>query len=249
MKISKLLLLLTIAVFATSCTNSSENSAKNTIAWQGVYSNVLPSTDCDGIQTSIELKSDQTYQMVMKYLGVAEEKILVLDGAFDWEKSGNQIKLNLGTASNEVPTKYLVKNNTLIQLDSKGKEFANSELYSLEKVSSIIGKKWSLVELNGRSIEIDNEFLRQPFFMIDSDYRVSGVGICNNFFGGVTLRSGNAILFSAMGSTMMACLDMADVEYEYLAAFSNVAKYSVTDDELILFSDNGAIVTKFKLTE
>ncbi|MDR2084577.1 MAG: copper resistance protein NlpE N-terminal domain-containing protein [Bacteroidales bacterium] len=246
MKTLKLTLLSVVVMLIASCGNNSTHSVKNTVEWTGTYTNILPCADCSGIQTTIELDNNNMYAMTIKYLG-KESDTYTYKGSFIWNKKGNQIELNFDEKPS-FPNKYIVKENKLIQLDMNGKEITDSNLdYSLEKVSNLLNKKWMLKELNGRKIEIDNEFLKQPYFIINSQYNINGVGICNSFFGSTDIRSGNKIFFSRVASTLMACIDMMDVETEFFNMFSNAVRYSIDNEVLTLYSGNNSNLAEFIL--
>ncbi|MDL2239636.1 copper resistance protein NlpE N-terminal domain-containing protein [Bacteroidales bacterium OttesenSCG-928-K03] len=248
--IKKILLILTVAMSLVACKNSNE-SAKKTVDWAGVYTNILPCADCEGIVTTIELMNDQTYKMFVNYLGENDDVSYSYSGTFNWGKNENQIILKIDNNSHSAPNQYIVKENELIQLDMNDKKITDSNFdYSLEKVSNLIDKKWMLTEMNGKKIEIKNDFLKQPQITINSEYKVNGVGICNNFFGKTYIRSGNKITFPNIASTMMACLQMMDVEQEFFASLDKVEKYSITNNNTLnLYSDNDKLLLTFILNE
>ena len=73
----------------------------------------------------------------------------------------------------------------------------------------ITGKKWKLIELNGKPVA-DKINGKEPFLKLDdNDKRYSASGGCNGIGGSFTLSANNRINFSQGMSTMMACQDMA----------------------------------------
>src|SRR5680860_1196807 len=47
------------------------HTSRNSLDWKGIYTGVLPSDDCEGIDTSISLNKDQTYLLKLRYLGTS----------------------------------------------------------------------------------------------------------------------------------------------------------------------------------
>lgn len=71
------------------------HTSENSLDWEGTYSGVLPCADCDGIDTRIILRKNQTYQLVLRYLGIPEKESqdFISEGEFNWEDNGNNILL------------------------------------------------------------------------------------------------------------------------------------------------------------
>jgi uncharacterized lipoprotein NlpE involved in copper resistance len=88
------------------------------INWVGNYFGTLPCADCPGIETTISLNKDHTYNMKMVYME-RDVKPIEDNGTIAIE-DGNKIIL---TSSEGSKTQYLLGENTLTQLDAEGKEF------------------------------------------------------------------------------------------------------------------------------
>src|SRR5665811_2088212 len=71
------------------------HTSRNSLDWEGTYTGVLPSDDCEGIDTSISLNKDQTYLLKLRYLGTPEKKSkdFFSEGKFTWDENGNNISL------------------------------------------------------------------------------------------------------------------------------------------------------------
>lgn len=71
------------------------HTSENSLDWEGSYSGVLPCADCDGIDTRLILRKDQTYQLVLRYLGTPEKESrdVITEGEFLWEEDGSAILL------------------------------------------------------------------------------------------------------------------------------------------------------------
>ncbi|MFN4763138.1 copper resistance protein NlpE [Gillisia sp. Q332] len=71
------------------------HTSENSLDWEGSYSGVLPCADCEGIDTRLILRKDQTYQLKLRYLGIPEKESqdFISEGKFSWEVDGNNILL------------------------------------------------------------------------------------------------------------------------------------------------------------
>lgn len=239
------------ALFTTSCKTQSQSQSKmadnsqNSLDWNGIYTSIVPCADCEGIQTTLVLKRDNSYELRTKYLGKNTDEIQKI-GTFTWNKQGNGIILS-GIEPNVASTQYLVGENKLIQLDINGKRLEpNVEPnYTLVKVSDVVEKYWKLVELNGKEIKASENESREPHFILKlENSRVTGNGGCNSFFGSYTIQAGNRISFSQMGSTMMACLNM-ETESQFLRALEMADNYTINGDTLSLNRARMAPLARF----
>jgi uncharacterized lipoprotein NlpE involved in copper resistance len=97
------------------------HTSRNSLDWEGVYTGVLPSDDCEGIDTSISLDKDQTYLLKLRYLGSPEKerKDFISEGKFTWDEKGNNITLE---GAKEGSRKFKVGENYLLPLDKNAKE-------------------------------------------------------------------------------------------------------------------------------
>ncbi len=214
------------------------DNSSNSLDWPGVYAGTIPCADCEGIATTITLNKDLTYKISTIYKGKGF-KINEDAGKFSWNEAGNTIHLQGVT---NAPNHYLVGENQLIQLNMDGNRISGAlaEKYILKKTVfpggdiSIIGKKWKLVELNGKKVENKSETGEEYFILLQQEEnRISGYAGCNSLFGSYELKDGNRITFSKMGSTMMACPDMA-TEQELMEVLETVDNYTFSGNTLQL---------------
>lgn len=98
---------------------------------------------------------------------------------------------------------------------------------------------WTLSSMGGEEIDTENLQKGAPQLTFDPDaLRVSGHGSCNNLMGSFEMQK-NAIRFSQMASTMMACPNM-ELETAFNKKLSGrQLKYELTDDQLILIHPDG----------
>jgi heat shock protein HslJ len=241
--------LLMISMLLTACNSGNKTPQNNTDAiiptadnsqtsldWVGVYVGTLPCADCEGIRTQIRLTNDLTFEIETKYLGKSD-KIFRNRGSFTWDDAGNKIRLDQNDGN--AVMHYQVGENNLIALNQDGNRIETNlppETYFLQKIipnTEIINKHWRLVDLNGKSIQFD-ENSREPFIELTlEENQVYGNGGCNVIGGGYVLSEGNLLQFSRMRSTLMACQDV-DFENEFLEALQNTDNYTVHQDTLTL---------------
>ena len=249
-KLSKLGLTTTMSIFILiSCKSvqfQSETS-HNALDWEGIYANVIPCPDCEGIQTTIVLNKNMTYTKSWRYVG-KEMNFTREEGTFSWNKAGNEITLN-NVDKKQNAIRYFVGENKLTQLDMDGKPIEESirNRYTMEKVSNIIGKRWNLIELNGTEINPDEQG-KAYFILHVEDNRINGNGSCNSFNGVYTLNNGNRISFSPMASTMMACMNM-EIEMQLFKIMGMIDNYTINGNILSLNKARMAPLAKFVLSE
>ncbi len=96
----------------------------------GTYTGVLPCADCPGIETTLVLKSDETYRLETRYQGKGNESPFVAEG--NWALKDDRVKLK---DIKDAPDTYLIEDGYLVQLDMDGKkvEGALAEHYVLKK--------------------------------------------------------------------------------------------------------------------
>lgn len=223
---------------------ASAHTSNNSLDWDGIYRGILPCADCPGIKTTIYLNRDLTYVRKSKYMDrpapEQEEK-----GQFTWDTDGQTITLDAGGQ----PAKYAVGENTLTQLDMNGAKITGSLAanYVLSKTNyAILGRRWKLVELNGKPIAMDSSHVKEAFITFDDkEDRVSGNTSCNNFSGQFQTGPLNKIHFSKMISTRMACRNM-EIERDFLKMLETADNFTINADELVLNKARMAPLARFK---
>ena len=102
---------------------------------------------------------------------------------------------------------------------------------------------WKLTALGNTPVNVA-ESAREPHIILQADSKMNGSGGCNRMFGSYTV-SGDALSFSGVGATKMACQDGMDVETAFLPSLQRVAKYRITGQHLELLDASGALVARF----
>lgn len=102
---------------------------------------------------------------------------------------------------------------------------------------------WKLVQLGGEPVA---ESQREPHLLFAGDTsRATGSGGCNGIMGGFELK-GDSLRLGQMVSTMMACPQGMEQEYQFLEALKTVVGYRVEGDRLALLDDGGVAVARFE---
>ncbi len=131
------LFLLTLAIGATACHNQSQpmsdsHTSEQALNWNGVYKGTLPCADCSGIETTVTLNNDKTYEKIEKYLG-KDNANFQEKGTFAFTDNATKIIL---TDSSQTKTQYAIGENHLILLGQDGKPSTTpmADQYRLQKV-------------------------------------------------------------------------------------------------------------------
>lgn len=223
------------------------HNSRTALDWPGSYSGVLPCADCEGIQTTITLRADGTYERELVYIGKSADPAQQ-SGRFSWNAAGSVVTLALPDGATQM---YQVGENQLFHLDEAGNRISGDlgTQYVLRQSirdPRIEDRRWLLVEVTGRAYEPADDS-REAFILLDSaGSRASGNNSCNNFFGDYAIEAGMRIRFSAnMGATMMACPDMT-TETAFMEALRKVDNYAVSGNRLSLNKARMAPLLRFE---
>ncbi len=111
--------------------------------------------------------------------------------------------------------------------------------------AELLDTYWKLTRLGQKPV-LMGEMEREPHLVLHSeDHRVSGFSGCNRLLGGFTV-DGDAIEFSQMASTMMACVEGAETERAFLEALADARSWRLLGQHLDLFDGNGELVARFE---
>jgi heat shock protein HslJ len=99
--------------------------------------------------------------------------------------------------------------------------------------AELLDTEWRLVELGGMPVRLGPG---QPTLLLTTaDSRASGFAGCNRMMGGYVLE-GDALSFSQMASTRMACAEGMDLEGAYLAAIDATTAHKLAGQVLELYA-------------
>lgn len=103
---------------------------------------------------------------------------------------------------------------------------------------------WKLSELEGTVVPMDSKAMLS--FIPGEKNSVAGNAGCNRLTGSFELPGNNAIKFSPLATTRMACFDQqaSETETKFLAALAKVSSWSVADGKLLL-TDGTNVLAKF----
>ncbi|HYJ98663.1 MAG TPA: META domain-containing protein, partial [Burkholderiaceae bacterium] len=104
---------------------------------------------------------------------------------------------------------------------------------------------WKLASLRGQPVAPPAERQREAHLILQpAQRRVVGSGGCNRLSGAYTL-DGERLAFSRAIGTMMACRDGMDQERALLDALTQVARWRVNGQRLVLLDERGAALLLF----
>ena len=107
--------------------------------------------------------------------------------------------------------------------------------------------RWKLVALGDKAVAVADT-QRAPHIILQADSKqLTGSGGCNRMFGVYELN-GDALRFSGIGSTKMACPSGMDIETAFLPTLLKVAKWRVVGQQLELSDSTGMVLARFDAT-
>lgn len=106
------------------------------------------------------------------------------------------------------------------------------------------GTRWSATQLADKAVAAAGTS-RGAFLVFESGGRVSGSDGCNRVTGSYELAD-EAVTFSRMAGTRMACKDTGDVESAFNAALTNAATWRTIGDRLEFFDSGGRRLARFE---
>jgi uncharacterized lipoprotein NlpE involved in copper resistance len=97
-------------------TIGTEQNPENSRDWAGVYTGLIPAASGPGINVTVTLNSDLTYEVQYQYVDRPDGDF-TFNGTFEWDNDNGVIKLD----TTDIPPYYKVDENKLTQLDMEGK--------------------------------------------------------------------------------------------------------------------------------
>ena len=112
--------------------------------------------------------------------------------------------------------------------------------------ASLRGTDWRLVSLADKPVTPPADTQRVAHIRFGPDSKtISGSGGCNRLFGVYELN-GEALRFSGVGSTKMACKDGMDTETAFLPALLRVKRWKIAGRQLELSDSTGTVLARFE---
>lgn len=117
--------------------SQNKKTSINKMDWTGVYRGTLPCADCEGIETTIVLNDDNTYQKTSKYLKGETPSEFEESGVYEFDK--NREIIILIPEENQIPGQsklYQLEENQLRFLNPEGEKIEGemADLYVLRKL-------------------------------------------------------------------------------------------------------------------
>lgn len=223
--------------------DSTTHNPSPQINW-GYYKTITPCADCEGIETVIRLKNDNSFEEWCKYLG---KKDTVFYNAGKIETAGNN---TIRLVNNTDTSLFEVSANHITQLDKSGNKVTGvlADKYVFKNINSngITNKYWVLKELNHQPVTATHKSATAYFILNDADTSVKGYGGCNILFGKYELNeSASRIRFLNTGATQRACID-ANHETEFFRVLNNTDNYNLVGDTLFLNKARMAPLARFE---
>lgn len=115
---------------------------------------------------------------------------------------------------------------------------------STRSTASLENTYWKAMTLAGHEVVVPEGTREAHFVLHAEDHHVAGTGGCNRFSGSY-VSSGDSLAFSALASTMMACVEPAMTQEKWLTeALSQARTWRITGEQLELLRD-GAVIGTF----
>lgn len=216
---------------------------KESLDWTGEYVGVTPCADCEGLEITINLKEDFTYEKKYRYIGKSDKKYFY-EGNFKWSEDSLNVELedHLGKIQS-----YAMQRDKLIVLDDSGNRIEGdlADQYELHKVIEA-EQKWLLIDLNQEPVDFSD--MQQIYISIDEKgNKISGFAGCNRFFGEYERGKKKQVIVSKVGMTRMLCEEPIDkIERAFIEALNNTAFHVEEKDELRWVSAEGKILAYFR---
>ncbi len=105
--------------------------------------------------------------------------------------------------------------------------------------------QWTLLQIDGEAVKTSSRGT-PTMSLASKDRRMSGFAGCNRMMSGYEL-DGEALKFSGMATTRMACIDVTPEE-PLLRALGATTRWKVTGNTLELFDASGAARTRWTVT-
>jgi len=132
-------------------------------------------------------------------------------------------------------------NKTMLIVDEV-KETSNDKSCAPQVHAELENTYWKLVELGGEMVHTPEGAREVHLTLATTDSRVQGFAGCNNFFGSYQ-ADGDALTFSAMGITMMACPEGMDTEQTFMQALGETTRAEIAGQVMKFYADDRLLAT------
>jgi heat shock protein HslJ len=105
------------------------------------------------------------------------------------------------------------------------------------------GTYWKAIELAGKPVPAQDS-IREVYLLLQQRGQAYGSDGCNRVAGAYELKD-DAIRFSQMAATRMACIDAGDIDVAFRDALKSARRLTVVGDHLDLFDSKNRRVAVF----
>jgi heat shock protein HslJ len=211
------------------------HNSRNSLDWAGEYSGVLACSDCAGIETTLTLRSDDTYTLNTRALE-REEQSVITQGQIIWADTGNALSLNFRDTNRQ----FAVNEGRLVLLNQDGSRpdpiseqhilnQSNNAQPQARNISQLLTEhSWTVESAQDQKGDKILPLLptQENNFVFSFSEGTFGVrGGCNSMRGGYSLQSSMAggksgtLVFQPAASTLMGCESDAQEADSLLSAF------------------------------
>jgi heat shock protein HslJ len=110
--------------------------------------------------------------------------------------------------------------------------------------ADLLNTYWKLTRL-GRKVVAHSQNQREAHLVLHGDNRLAGLDGCNHLVGSFRLE-GDAIAFSQIGATRMACAQGMEQAGRFTTALGSVARYQIVGKHLDLLDSTGTILASLE---
>ena len=107
------------------------------------------------------------------------------------------------------------------------------------------GTNWLLVAVGDKPVTVTDSNRAAHIILQPDSKQVAGSGGCNRMFGTYELN-GDALRFSGVGATKMACKDGMDTEAAFLPVLLRVNQWKISGKQLELSDSAGVVLARFE---
>lgn len=111
--------------------------------------------------------------------------------------------------------------------------------------AQLLNTYWKLTQLGDQVVNVPSGTREIHFVLHSENQRVAGFSGCNQMMGSYVLE-GASLRFNQMGGTLMACVPERPIERDFLAMFSDVARWEITGESLRLLGTDGRTLATFE---
>lgn len=105
--------------------------------------------------------------------------------------------------------------------------------------------RWTLVALNGQTIENKDEITALTLEINNKEQKIFVQSACNRFSATIQKNDSNRLLIKNLIGTKIFC-DGINTERKYTEALKKTVRYEVNDMNLCFYNTEGEIVAKFQ---